>query len=125
MKKIWRVQNSHGVGCYQGCPNGFIKGLSDEPTPNKPLPQHDKGIGRCIKKEKEICGFKDEEQAKRWFDKKMLKILKSYGYNLECVAVKEVTAMGEYQVLAVPLKSIDSEYVYCDGDCDDWDMEWN
>ena len=102
-KYIWRVENENGVGCYSA---HFLE-LEDmyeihaHSWTRHPLTIDDIGIQRNIKEE-EICGFKDKKQALKWFTKNELKFLKSLGFELKKREVKEITAYGQKQLLAIP-----------------------
>lgn len=105
MKKIWRVEDKAGRGCYQ-----YITGHKhhydiiiehSEITPAQhPTPINDTGIERYIR-DIEICGFLTREQAIQWFSERDLKELGEAGFELKEVEVAEITAIGEKQVLAI------------------------
>ena len=43
----------------------------------------------------EICGFIDKKQALKWFSILDLKLLKTFGFELKEIEVKEITAIGK------------------------------
>jgi len=106
MPNIYRVENNDGEGCYNGIDSDLLasnasNGLSDHVSDkNHPTPYRDKGIKRDIKFN-EICGFKTLKQANKWFTKRQYEWLESYGFYLKRIEVKQITAIGEYQVLAI------------------------
>jgi hypothetical protein len=103
MIKIWRVEDKTGLGCYRVASIPFIRDLidrHDRTTEKHPTPSCDYGIERNLRPG-EICGFINKEQALIWFDKEELKELAGLGFYLKEVEVKEITARGEKQVLAI------------------------
>jgi hypothetical protein len=106
MPYIYRVENKLKKGCYWG--KHYDKKICDiigdhfwKCNYNKhPIPEEDKGIKRYIKRN-EICGFKTKKQALKWFTFKELKGLLKIGYKLKKIKVKEITAIGQKQVLAI------------------------
>lgn len=101
---IWRVENKEGIGCYRK-ETGFIseyftKKHDEYKMSTHPLPQLDKGINRNMISG-EICGFRNLKQAKDWFTRIDLIILKHFGFRLKQVEVIQITAIGQKQVLAV------------------------
>lgn len=105
MKTIHRVENEEGFGCYRNkkedkeiyavIGSHFKMGGTNK----QPLPYNDKGIDRCTRNE--ICGFLDLKQATNWFTPNELKGLEKLGYTLKKVIVKEITAIGKKQILAI------------------------
>jgi len=101
MYTIYRVENSQGDGCYRVYSNikrWICKRHKD--GCQHPTPILDNGINRSVEP-KEICGFKDFEQSKNWFNKWELLRLWFCGFRLKQVEVKEITAYGDKQVLAI------------------------
>lgn len=99
MRYIYRVENEEGFGCYYDhLPFDFI----DKHTASNghPRPQDDIKILRKMKRS-EICGFLNLNQAEKWFTPNELLQLEEEGFYLGRVKVKEITAIGESQVLAI------------------------
>jgi len=120
MPKIWRVQNKNGDGPYHAIDNNnqyakqwWASSLTKHGNNNcHPSPMFDAGINRSVNF-KEICGFKTEEQARKWFSKEELQWLESFGFYLQEIEVDVITAIGEYQVLAIKnLQNVD-ELNFC------------
>jgi len=109
MKTIYRVENDEGFGCYYGKSydeeadilHSHFFCSSDADKRKHPLACEDRGIDRDIISGEEIFGFLNIEQAKAWFTPDELKGLEKLGYALKKVIVKEITAVGEKQVLAI------------------------
>ena len=100
---IYRVENEVGVGCYRENNNIVVAVLiakHDNSLGRHPTPRIDKGIDRGIRVG-EICGFIDYKQARDWFEPEELVALYEIGYTLKQVEVKEITAVGQKQVLAI------------------------
>ena len=97
---IWRVENEFGDGCYYGASNEVSEITKRHGSFGNPTPQDDYGIARGMDYN-EICGFKTLKQAKNWFSLKELKELYNHGYELIKVRVSNITAIGEYQILAI------------------------
>jgi hypothetical protein len=108
MPKIWRVQNMEGQGPYQLIDDrGHVDiELADSSLirhsklNGHPAPMYDIGIERGIHN-KEICGFKNLSQAHAWFSEAELEFLERKGFYLKQIEVDEITAIGQYQVLAI------------------------
>lgn len=98
---VYRIQNSAGVGCYTGTYESKLLEYHNDVIYH-PMPLQDKGIKRHVKVE-ELCGFLNLEQVFNWFNKNELIMLKNLGYYLVRLQVKEITAIGEKQVLFIPL----------------------
>ena len=101
--KIYRVEDKNGFGCYRDNNIRFLRNMRirhDKDLEKYPTPKLDLGIERFIEIN-EICGFIDLRQAKQWFSKYELKKLAEYGFSLKKVEVKEITAIGQKQVLAI------------------------
>jgi len=100
--KIWRVENENGEGCYQTKHNlkNWICNRHYDNSIKYPTPCADIKIDR-FQKGKEICGFINLKQALNWFSKFELTELMREGFILKEVMVKEITARGKNQVLAV------------------------
>lgn len=107
---IYRMQNIHGLGPYRKY-GGVSDDLFDEVLAShshlngRPVPNKDLGINRDIEA-KEICGFLSIRQAVKWFSKYERKRLRDEGFNIVKVEVKEITAIGKKQCLAIPYKII-------------------
>lgn len=98
---IWRVEDDYGQGCYQA----HLPELEDMYTKHKnpfkyPTPYKDNYILR-VPIEEEICGFKNIEQLKNWFNEDEIIMLKEVGFKIKKIEVKKITAYGEKQVLAI------------------------
>lgn len=104
MLKIWRIENNDGEGCYRlWQTNSFVRYMErrhNNSMEKHPFPKLDNGIDREIKNG-EICGFRDLSQVKNWFSRYELKNLAKIGFTLKKVEVREITAFGEKQVLAI------------------------
>ena len=106
MPHIWRVEDSNEVGFYYSdCRDGVCEKIwqahnKQENLDNYPTPQEDKGIGRYPEL-KEICGFKDKTQAMTWFNKAELHAIQKTDIKLKRIKVKQITARGMTQVLAI------------------------
>jgi hypothetical protein len=104
MIKIWRVENESGRGCYNAVnktPGIWDIIVDHDITPEiHPQPILDKGICRPMKSE-EICGFINLSGALDWFTIEDLKVLLDSGFKLKEIEVKEITAIGQKQVLAI------------------------
>jgi len=98
MPKIYRVENDYGHGCYTNGDMSFARKHSKQA--NTPSPNCDIGIRRWMWDE-EICGFIDLEHANKWFTDNELKEAERKGFILKQIEVKEITAIGEAQVLAI------------------------
>jgi len=98
MPKIYRVENDYGHGCYTNGDMSFACKHSQQT--NTPSPNFDRGIKRWMS-HKEICGFLNLEQANKWFTDNELKEAERKGFILKQIEVKEITAIGEKQVLAI------------------------
>lgn len=101
MQTIWRVENNEGKGCYRYKNTKKFLEYHDleNNQKNHPCPLFDTGIDRDLFN-KEICGFYSIEQAMRWFSVDDLINLKTLGFRLKKVFVKEITAIGNSQILA-------------------------
>jgi len=99
MKYIYRVEDMDGIGCYAGyCDSHF---LGKHTLYNgHPRPEDDEKILREIA-EDERCGFLNLTQAMRWFTSNELRQLEKEAFYLKRVKVKEITAIGNSQVLAI------------------------
>ena len=104
MQFIYRIEDSKGNGCYYGHTDSkkMRKLLDFDNSMRHPLPINDTGIKR-LSKENEIHGFKDIDQALKWFNAIEISSLYKIGFKLVYRRVKEITAIGESQVLAKPL----------------------
>lgn len=105
MKHIYRIQNLKGESCYKwDYLRPIEKILNDSEWyyyhPNRPGPHQDNGINRYPFKH-EICDFKNIRQALKWFRAKEIKQMKRLGFDLIKVPIQKITAVGEYQVLAI------------------------
>lgn len=102
--KIWRVEDIEGLGCYRHeageVADYFIEKHDKDIKGNHPTPELDIGIKRKMKS-KEICGFKTLRQAKKWFTREDLTILKHFEFKLKKIKVSKITAIGKRQVLAI------------------------
>jgi hypothetical protein len=98
MSYIYRVENKLKEGCYRSIKTREV--LKNHWNQSHPPPLNDNGIKRCMNMN-EICGFKSIQQAFQWFTIQELLQLKILGYSLKRIKVKEITAIGEYQVLAI------------------------
>lgn len=99
---IWRVENQEGRGCYRSSSpiSAWIIKRHNDNQEQYPAPLSDGGIDRLVKWY-EICGFKDLQQALDWFSRKEILKLSEEGFILKEVKVKEITAIGEKQILAI------------------------
>ena len=98
---IYRIEDELGKGCYRFMDE--IEWLNEHCKFNgRPCPIEDKGIDRYMDAN-EICGFKDMEQLKAWFTEEEIRDLAQKGFEIKKVYVKTITAIGEKQVLAIPL----------------------
>jgi len=99
---IYRVEDELGQGCYSAhLPElETMYEIHSFNGVNYPRPQEDIGIQRKAE-EKEVCGFKDIEQALCWFTEADLSLLNAYGFKLKKVEVDMITEIGEKQVLAI------------------------
>ena len=118
MPKIWRVENDNGQGCYTSQDDNGVHYFYGSPLEEHtkenghPPPLFDRGIERNPLP-KEYCGFKTEEQARKWFSKEELQWLESFGFYLQEIEVDVITAIGKYQVLAIKnLQNVD-ELNFC------------
>ena len=104
---IYRVEDELGQGCYSAHLPELERMYENHAYnfPNYPRPQEDIGIKR-IAEEKEVCGFKDIEQALCWFTEADLSLLNAYGFKLKKVEVEAITAIGEKQVLAIKTEKL-------------------
>ena len=95
---IWRVENINGEGCYVHQDTKLIlyRHIEDQ---KHPCPWDDILINRNPR-DGEICGFLDLKQAINWFSEKELQKLKELGFELKLIKVKQITAIGNTQVLA-------------------------
>lgn len=99
MRYIYRVENNAGVGCYMGGLLGaHLSGFRH--LEKHETPYEDSGILRHAKAD-EICGFLTLEQAMSWFYPDDFKYMARHGYRLKRVGVKEITAVGQKQILAI------------------------
>jgi hypothetical protein len=102
---IFRMQNKNGEGCY--CADGYCDVLNSHSAWNgHPTPQEDLGINRYMVFGQEICGFESIRQAVKWFRSWERRELKKEGFQIVRREVKEITARGQYQVLAIPLRFV-------------------
>lgn len=101
---IFRVEDEFGLGPYH-----YVDDITydivahHDRDRHHPTPSCDKGIQRCIC-DYEICGFLNMEQLKKWFTDLELNDLKDNGYIIKEIEVAKITAIGEYQVLAIKKK---------------------
>jgi len=102
MQEIYRVEDKDGYGCYTTTSFEFFEKYLLEHSDLKRTIYPEKDIGIMREQyDEEICGFLTLEQARKWFTKKELKLLKKEEFLLKKVKVKRITAIGEKQVLAV------------------------
>jgi hypothetical protein len=102
---IYRMENENGEGCY--CGNGYSDVVNSHNFFNgHPTPQEDIGIGRYIRAGIEICGFESIRQTIKWFKSWERRELKKDGFQIVRHEVKEITAKGQYQVLAIPFERV-------------------
>jgi len=100
---IFRMQNSEGEGCYTS--DGFSDILYSHCVFNgHPTPQEDAGINREMKFGVEICGFESIRQAVKWFNSAERRELRKEGFQIVRREVREITARGQKQCLAIPYK---------------------
>ena len=100
MPYIYRVENYEGNGCYYE--HADLHFIDKHARYNgHPRPEQDRGIGRDMHMGVEICGFLNLKQAQGWFSPNELLQLDKEGFILSRVKVKEITAIGETQVLAI------------------------
>ncbi len=98
MPLVYRVENKYGEGCYQEGAM-FVNDLEHHTYTDKHTsPSEDEGINRQPNNE-EKCGFLNMEQVKAWFTRAELKRMARNGYDLIEKEVREITAIGENQVL--------------------------
>jgi len=101
MSKVWRVENSDGIGCYTQ--DDFYVDeiemmINRHCTRNgHPSPFNDKGIDRSPRP-KEYCAFISRKQAHQWFTDFELKMLSENGFYLKELDAN-ITAIGEKQIL--------------------------
>lgn len=113
---ILRIENKQGQGPYRALSTEIY---NESPLINhckytgRPIPADDIGINR-FPENYEICGFKNSQQLRKWFTFSELQFLKDYGFQIVKKEVKKITAIGEKQVLAIPLKSFipEDEKIY-------------
>jgi len=99
--KVFRVENENGTGCYQAhLPELYDMYEDHAEDYHRPHALSDKGIERIADK-MEIHAFKDMEQARKWFTEKDLELVKEFGFELKEVEAKEITAVGEKQILII------------------------
>lgn len=101
---IYRIEDFKGRGPYRSeCLSTMDRLLQDELDNHTldlyhPAPQYD--IGRKPR-QNEICGFISVQQALEWFPIELQRKLHIYGFSLRQVPVDIITAVGEFQVLAI------------------------
>jgi hypothetical protein len=101
MTFIYRVESDTGRGCYTDNKDICLEfALAHNSLNGHPCPNQDKGIDRNMGNE-EICGFISVRQFKQWFTKEERRALYEEGFKLKRIEVKEITAIGEKQVLAI------------------------
>jgi hypothetical protein len=103
---IYRMQDSHGYGPYR---RHSLERMDRElyyelfclhgRDPHKPVPALD-SMKRWPTR-REICGFVSLDQAQRWFPVGLRIRLGKYGFRLARVRVARITAVSDYQCLAI------------------------
>lgn len=96
---IYRLEDKSGVGPYTDCKITFLEAHNRDQNKH-PTPNNDKGILRQPNNN-EITGFKDKEQLYHWFSESEINFLARKGFTLKKLWVREITAVGERQVLAI------------------------
>ena len=103
---IYRMQNKERIGPYMGG-EAFSDILNCHSCRNgHPVPHEDIGINREMNYGKEICGFETVRQAIKWFNSAERHELRKEGFYIVKEKVKQITARGQRQVLAIPFKRI-------------------
>lgn len=97
---IYRVENDEGVGCYSELVHEIKELYEHTKKNNHPLTTQDQGIYRFAEND-EIHGFLDLDQAMNWFTSNEFSKMARHGQKLRRVKVKEITAIGEHQILAI------------------------
>ena len=111
---LYRVQDRFGRGPYKGG-NKQTKLLLEwhnEGT-HHPSPAQDIGIKRSVL-DYELCGFFSLDDLLNWFTDKELDELAKEGFEMKAVE-GELTAIGNRQVLFVPLNVVEEWERNCSG----------
>lgn len=98
--KVYRIENDDGIGPYSV--DETVDLIGDHKYSNgHPVPKKDKGIQRPQEPE-ERCGFLSMKQLKSWFSESEIVNLRDLGFFITELTGK-ITAIGEKQVLFIPL----------------------
>lgn len=98
---VYRIENDAGEGCYCNGAESYNKLRHHERDKYHKPPKEDIGIERVIE-HNELCGFLNLDQVMAWFTNSELTRMRKNGYHLKRIKVREITAIGEKQVLCMP-----------------------